>query len=522
MVCILGLLLVLFRQTERWLHQHIFKVGWLLTNSFQTTTILYYILFLPGILLHELSLWLAAGILNVRAERAIAFPAEQEIGELRLNFIRISSQSGAIRYSLAKLAPVIAGLVCLWMIAARIFSWQDAAAIAASGSIDDLARALSRVTGTADFWLWFYLAFTVANTMFPALQWKLNAVQKTAVAATTGALMMVAWWVGGSFGASITLGIESLAGSLALVMLQMILINAAAVLILGALEALIERVTGKSATFAAGKMIAMSRREAQERKAMQGRERRASRHEQRGTASDLVVRSVYDLRLPIPGPPGREPVSRSAVAIVNLNETQIDQVPCDEPWSKPTSLPSQASARRERQPHDRRVSAAIDSASAVAADQSSKPIKARQQANALPDTPEAADGENAPFSRPFANAGSSKGVDDASVDETGESATDNYFPRPFAMKSRAEREPEASDASRIFPPANISGQDEDKAPASQGRGFIRRTKPAPKPSRRSARKPPRPSDSEFTFEPLDDRDVYTDGEDDEDAAPLSS
>ena len=74
-------MLVLFRQIERWLHQHIFKVGWLLTNNFQTTTVLYYILFLPGILLHECSLWLAAGILNVRAERAIEFPAEQEIGE---------------------------------------------------------------------------------------------------------------------------------------------------------------------------------------------------------------------------------------------------------------------------------------------------------------------------------------------------------------------------------------------------------------------------------------------------------
>lgn len=513
MVCILGFLLVLFRQTERWLHQHIFKVGWLLTNNFQTTTILYYILFLPGILLHELSLWLTAGILNVRAERAIAFPAEQEIGELRLNFIRISSRSGAIRYSLAKLAPVIAGLVCLWMIAARIFSWQDAAAVAASGSIDDLALALSRVTGTADFWLWFYLAFTVANTMFPALQWKLSAVQKTAVAAAPGALMLAAWWIGGQFEGPITQGIESLAGSLALVTLQMILINAAAVLVLGALETLIERVTGKSATFTAGKMIAMSRREAQERKAMQGRERRASRQEQQGKVSNVVIRSVYDLKLPIPGPPGREPVSRSAVAVVNLNETQKDQAPRDEPRTKPTSLPSQSSSRLERPSPTRRASAAIDSPSTVSSKGPTQPNEARQQAIATGDGHKAADGENAPFSRPFANAGSSEDDDDASVDGTGEFASDNYFPRPFALKTGAEGDANMSDASRALPPASRLSQDVVKAPASQSRDFSSRTKPAPKPSRRSGQKPPRTSENELPYELLDEGDIYPDDED---------
>ncbi|MCY3866555.1 MAG: hypothetical protein OXG68_14050 [Chloroflexi bacterium] len=512
----------MFRQTERWLHQHIFKVGWLLTNNFQTTTILYYILFLPGILLHELSLWLAAGILNVRAERAIAFPAEQEIGELQLNFIRISPQSGAIRYSLAKLAPILAGLVCLWMIAARIFSWQDAAAIAASGSIDALALALSRVTKTADFWLWFYLAFTVANTMFPALPWKLSAVQKTALAATTGALTMVAWVIGGGLEASITQGIESLAGSLALVMLQMMLINAAAALVLGALETMIERVTGKSATFTAGKMIAMSRREAQERKAMQGRERRASRQEQQGKASNVVIRSAYDLKLPIPGPPGREPVSRSAVAVVNLTETQSDRMPRDDSSSKPTSLPSRATAQLERPSPARRASAAIDSASPAPVNRSSQPNEARQQANSIGETQEAADGENAPFSRPFANAGSSEDDDAAIVDDGGESASDNYFPRPFAMKSRAESESETSDASPDVPPAKMINDEEESAAATQRRGFVVKTKPAPKPSRRSARKPPRPSDSEFTYEPLDEGDVYPDDEDDEVAAAPSS
>src|SRR5215475_7197184 len=65
------------RRLEVWLHQHIFKVGWLVTNKYQTTTILYYAFFLPGILLNQLTIWTIAGFLNVRAAHSIAWPEKQ-------------------------------------------------------------------------------------------------------------------------------------------------------------------------------------------------------------------------------------------------------------------------------------------------------------------------------------------------------------------------------------------------------------------------------------------------------------
>ena len=472
-----------------------------------------------------MSLWLAAGLLNARAERAIEFPAEQEIGELRLNFIRVSPQSGAIRYSLAKLTPILAGLVCLWWMAARIFSWQDAAAIAASGSIDDLARALTRVTGTADFWLWFYLAFTVANTMFPALRWKLSAAHKTAAAAAAGALMTVAWWIGRATEAFFAAGIESLAGSLALVMIQMILINGAAVLVLGALETLIELVTGKSAAFAGGKMIALSRREAQERKAMLKRELLASRQEQKGKAPVAAMDSVYALKLPIPGPPGREPLSRSAVTVLDPSDAQADRAPRNEPRSKPSSLPSLASARHERPSAAARVSDAIDSASPAAAERSPPPKQALEQAKAEAEKLEAIDGENAPFARPFVSASANEILDEANSNDAKDHTGNKYFPRPFAMKSRAEDEFEIKNAPKTLPASKRLNQVEAKDSAAQPRRFVKRTKPAPKPSRRNPkadRKPQQRSDKGLAYEPLEDEDVYIVEEDDCDAAPLSS
>ena len=62
---------------RRWLQQHVFKVGWLLTKNLQTTTILFYTLFLPGVILNQFVTWMAAGILNVRAERAIRGPKDK-------------------------------------------------------------------------------------------------------------------------------------------------------------------------------------------------------------------------------------------------------------------------------------------------------------------------------------------------------------------------------------------------------------------------------------------------------------
>ena len=85
------------RRLERWLHQHMFKVGWLLTKNLQTTTILYYTFFLPGVVLHEFIYWLVAGILNVRAERAIAWPEAQAIAELKLNFIKLARNTSRIK-----------------------------------------------------------------------------------------------------------------------------------------------------------------------------------------------------------------------------------------------------------------------------------------------------------------------------------------------------------------------------------------------------------------------------------------
>ncbi len=507
MLAILGLLLVIFRQIERWLHQHIFKVGWLLSNNFQSATVLYYILFLPGILLHEITLWLAASILRVRAERAIGFPAQQEIGELRLNFIRLSPGSGRFRYSLAKLAPIGAGLLCLWLIAAQVFDWQAVAASAASGSIDDFARAITELSRTADFWLWFYLAFTVANTMFPAPRQRLSRGYKSALALGAGVLILVLWRLGGA--AFISRSLESLIFSLVLIMLQTIAINLAVVLVLGALEAAIERVTGKSAAFRDGKMITMSRAEAQALKVKQERERLALRRKAQSKVKARTIASIYDSKLPIPGPPGKEPVSRNVVSVINVAAGKAEGAPGSEAKAERANLPPKEARQGKRPPKEPQAPAIISSAAPASEVKIIEPAQTARTAIEDAGKLETAYEENAPFSRPFAAEKDSKPKDKAGSDSV--RASDAYFSRPFAMDRRADSEPASSELSAADSRAEARPAAEVSPGAQRPEPPMRKTKPAPKPSaklKRDQESAPRLNEDELTYEALDDEDIY--------------
>ena len=474
---------------------------------------------MPGILLHEITLWLAAGILRVRSERAIGFPAQQEIGELRLNFIRLSPDSGFLRYSLAKLAPIASGILCLWLIAAQVFNWHEATNIATSGSIDDITRAIGRLTKTADFWLWFYLAFTVANTMFPAPWRQVSGRRKGALSFAAGALILVIWRIGGENAPIIALAIERLIFSLALVLLQTVAINIVALLVLGALEAAIERIIGKSATFTDGKMITMSRKEAQARKARQTHDRQAARPDPQSKATAHIITSIYDMKLPIPGPPGREPISRSAVSIVDAAEEDTDRAPPGEARSNPTSLPQKPAVASTRP-----APTIIGSAAAVPAATIPEPGRAKQTERMRPQQPEA-DGENAPFSRPFAIEKTVEHRNESEPDRDRAKAIGENFTRPFAVKTRSAGEPEGSDVSAAESHADRQRHVDNAKRKTDRKAHARKTRPAPKPSASRARdekSEPNFAHDELTYEPVEDADNYLDDDDDGGAAPPSS
>jgi hypothetical protein len=308
------------RGIERWLHQHIFKVGWLLTQNFKTTTILYYTFFLPGVLLHEFVYWLAAGIFNVRADRAIKWPEAQEIGELRLNFVQIAPRAGVYRRAIIAIVPLVAGLTLVWWIASTIFDINAVVLTMSSGNLDDVAAGFQQLVQAPDFWLWFYILFTVSNTMYPAVPKDLRGWRTVAGAVVVIIITLFVIGIGNEISQSVAVPLGSFLGVLQNILLLIIGSNLFMTLVLGSIEYAVESTTGRSATFKKGKMIVMTRADmlAERQKAREREQKQLATLTKRNPAALSGPPSIYQFALPIPGGPGEESVTQPVIQISGL------------------------------------------------------------------------------------------------------------------------------------------------------------------------------------------------------------
>lgn len=294
------------RRLERWLHQHIFKVGWLLTKNLRTTTILYYTFFLPGVVLHEVVYWLVAGILNVRAESVFQYPEAQSIAELKLNFVRLPRNVGQVKLAIISTAPLVIGLMAVYGIANGVLSLHQAVELLAQpgGLFANLGAAVNTIIATPDVWLWTYIAFTIANTMTP--DW--GALKGWRVILTAVVLVLLLLFFLGVadevFFNALAQPLQDGINVLSLTIAAIIGIDLLMTAVLGGLESIIERVTGDSATFQNGKLVAMRREEIirlrEQQRAKQERQLQAAKKR------ELAPASIYALPLSIPTSPSKD------------------------------------------------------------------------------------------------------------------------------------------------------------------------------------------------------------------------
>ncbi|MFP4324068.1 MAG: hypothetical protein ACLFTK_16555, partial [Anaerolineales bacterium] len=164
LVCILLPMLY----AERWIHQHTFGIGYLLTKDKQSATRLFYVFFLPGILVHEFVQYLVAGALDVPIKKITTWPDTQENGTLRLDFIVVEQdQTDPVRAALVAATPFFVMAMIVYFISTQILDLQDFAASFTSGDVTVIVAEFEEVFATTDFVLWFYLLFVVANSMLP-------------------------------------------------------------------------------------------------------------------------------------------------------------------------------------------------------------------------------------------------------------------------------------------------------------------------------------------------------------------
>jgi hypothetical protein len=330
---------ILLRRIERWLHQHIFKVGWLLTQNYQTTTILYYTIFLPGVVLHELVYWLSAGMMNVRADRAIKWPEAQEVGELKLNFVRINPKASVLRKAIISVAPLLVGLVIIWYIAANIFDITAVVRQMSSGNLRDVGTALGMLLGAPLFWLWVYVIFTIANTMYPSVPKDLQGWRSVLISLSAVAGVLLLLGLGGEIFEAMQSPVSELIFVLQSTFALMIAIDVLMVLVLGLIEYTIEHVTGNSATFRGGKMITVTREEALEEQRKQREAELKEQAKRRNPAADTGLKSIYALAFSIPGIPPQEPLTLLREHSQASLEMPAVVVEAEEEEKKPAAMP---------------------------------------------------------------------------------------------------------------------------------------------------------------------------------------
>lgn len=152
---------------ERWIHRHLQGLWLLLFRDADIATVLYAILMLPGVLVHEISHWLMATVLGARTGRFSVIPQRLPDGTLRLGFVE-TEKTDVVREALIGAAPLIAGSGVVLGIAYGLLDVQPVAEALVGGDLGLALERLGPVFAAPDAWLWLYVLFAVSNSMLPS------------------------------------------------------------------------------------------------------------------------------------------------------------------------------------------------------------------------------------------------------------------------------------------------------------------------------------------------------------------
>lgn len=150
---------------QRWITIHTQGVGLLLTGSKMVALWIYFFLFLPGVLVHEVSHYLAALALRVPVTRFSLWP-KMVRGQLILGSVEVRN-TDPLRHSIIGVAPLFGGSALVLLIG-RLLQFDALGYALLGGDVTQMWAVVSQSLLTPDFWLWLYLLFAVANAMFPS------------------------------------------------------------------------------------------------------------------------------------------------------------------------------------------------------------------------------------------------------------------------------------------------------------------------------------------------------------------
>ncbi|MBL8045254.1 MAG: hypothetical protein JNL09_01865 [Anaerolineales bacterium] len=176
---------------ERLIHRHLQGVWLLLFRDPDMAMILYSIIMLPGVALHEFSHWAMATILMTRTGRFSIFPQRLPDGTLRLGFVE-TQKTDIFREALIGAAPLIVGTLVILAISFGPLNVAAMGEALAVGDLGGVLEGLVAVTRMPDAWLWLYLLFVVSNSMLPSASDRRTWLPVLAVVAIAVGLLVYA------------------------------------------------------------------------------------------------------------------------------------------------------------------------------------------------------------------------------------------------------------------------------------------------------------------------------------------
>jgi len=153
---------------QRSLHREIQAFFLILTRRTGLTEAIFALIFLPGVFLHELSHFLMAKLLGVQTGKFSLIPQAQPNGKLRLGYVETAS-GGFIRDALIGAAPLVTGSLFVVYVAIFYYHLLPLWDFIRLAEWDGFWAGLAAILKVPDFWLWFYLTFTVSSTMMPSV-----------------------------------------------------------------------------------------------------------------------------------------------------------------------------------------------------------------------------------------------------------------------------------------------------------------------------------------------------------------
>ncbi|MBN1135590.1 MAG: hypothetical protein JXM73_03350 [Anaerolineae bacterium] len=158
--------LLLLLWVAHWITRRLHFLGMRWLNDPDLVLWVYFALILPGVVLHELSHFLTAWLLGVRASLPAIGPersGSRRSGRVSLGSVRVA-KADPLRYSLIGLAPLLAGATVIFLIGAHVLGVDELT----GRGLDGFWAGLGDLLRVPDVWLWLYLIFAISNAMLPS------------------------------------------------------------------------------------------------------------------------------------------------------------------------------------------------------------------------------------------------------------------------------------------------------------------------------------------------------------------